>query len=165
MDSNTIKQINEYNFASTIQTNPVIIRKRKNETSELLVVTIGCTREEYQDIKKTNTLNTSLLLTLKGNNFPSEKYIDSLIFLGDLTLFREYEQFVYKFPQRKIDIRNKVEPQFRLYTKTLQEQQDTSCYIRNLCNSARVSWNSVIRKVGSNYGVIFTYKIPRIIKE
>ncbi len=165
MDSANIKEINEYNQGQKIQHSPVLIRKRKNSTSELLVVAIGCTKEEYEEIKKLGTLNTSLLLSLKGNHFPSEEYIQDLIFLGDLNVFKAYTMFVYQFPQRKIDIRNRVEPQYRLYTKTLEEQKNISCYIRNLCSSAKESWQSIIRKVGSNYGVVFTYIVPIENKE
>lgn len=160
MDTTVIDKINRHNLGKEIIHTPVTLKKRKNAVAKLLVVVIGCTKEEYEEIKVTKVLNTSLLLTLKGNNFPSEEYIDTLIYLGDLHKFKAYGMFVYQFPQRKIDIRNRVEPQYRLYTKTLQEQKDTSCYIRNLCSSARESWQSVIEKVGKQYGVVFTYKIP-----
>jgi len=160
MDTTIIDRINKYNEGQKIQHSPVIIRKRKNEFAELYVVAVGCTEEEYKEIKSTNILNTSLLNTLKGNHFPLEDYIESLIYVGDLNNFKAYAMFVYQFPQRKIDIRERKEPQFRLYTKTFQEQKDTNCYIRNLCNSAKESWQSVINKVGSKYGVVFTYKVP-----
>lgn len=160
MDTTIIDRINKYNEGQKIQHAPVLLRKKKNLEAEVYVVTIGCTREEFEEIRLTRVLSTSLLNQLKGFKFPLEEYIDTLLYLGDLNNFKSYAMFIYQFPQRKIDIRNRVEPQFRLYTKTLQEQKDTSCYIRNLCNSAKESWQSVVKKVGSRYGVVFTYKVP-----
>lgn len=163
MDIKEIKEINNYNSKGRIINTPVTIRKRKNEITELLIVCIGCSKDEYEEVKITNTLNPSLLLQLKGNNYPDETYIDQLIFLGNLTLFRGYESLVYKFPMRKEDIRQKKEPQFRLYTKTLIEQQNMMCYVKSLCGSAKESWKSIIRKVGSEYGIVFTYKVPKLL--
>jgi hypothetical protein len=163
MDVKEIKEINNYNSKGKIINTPVTIRKRKNEVAELLVVCIGCSKAEYEEVKATNTLNPSLLLQLKGNSYPDETYIDQLIFLGNLNLFKEYDSLVYRFPMRKIDILNKKEPSYRLYTKTLLEQQNMMCYIKSLCNSPKESWKSIIKKVGSEYGIVFTYKIPKQI--
>ena len=158
MANNVVKKINEFNsrFIERFEKDVVIIRKLKNKKENISLIFIVVPIEEYEikDILFTKTLpdNTKQFLINK-ELIKSENSIKSCLYCGNLEKFTEYEQLVYKYPLRKIDIREGKEPEYRLYTRTKQYQDNFRGNF-NLCNNSKKSWKSVIEKCGSKFGLI-----------
>lgn len=156
-----IEKINEYRLYAKIDNSPVIVKSISNSTYTLRYVVLGCTKDESTSIIQTRELPENLKdILIKNTMMQDESNILGLIFCGRLENFGSPSKLVYKYPQRKIDIRNRVEPHYRFYVFTRQ-QQDKHILFHNLCPTVEHSWKSVIIKVGSQYGLILKIKIMK----
>jgi hypothetical protein len=160
MDS--IKYRNDFIEKSKIIHSPIIIKKIQYKNSNHLYIVLGCKKEQVKEfIDKKDISDDSIINNLINLNFISNKQdIKNVLFIGKLTSFKSYEKFVFKFKHRKIDIINNKEPQYRLYTRSLEYQKNIM-WLTNLCNSAEKSWKSVCEKVGSEYGLLIKVEIPK----
>jgi hypothetical protein len=150
----TIDRINEYRDKGRIPYTPVVVKKQSSREKSVLYVAIKATQDQCKEIKSQNTLLSFVSEDLLSNNIITDiEQIEKVLLCGDLSKFKKYSKLVYKFPLRKVDVRNRVEEQFRLYTKTMQQQRDLMLMI-NLCPTAELSWKSVLEKLGTNYGLL-----------
>lgn len=157
MDS--IKRNNEYREKSRVEPAPVVIKKRTKGNIQLLYIVVGCTKESTEEMLSKQLFDQSILTTLHQHGHKYfEADIEQVLYCGNLKKFQHYEQFVYQFPLRKVDIREKKEPQYRYYAQPLEYQRNLIGSI-NLCNSPKKSWESVVLKVGAEYGVLLKIKI------
>lgn len=157
----SIKKINEYRLYATVDNSPVVVKKSSNSTNIIQYVVCGCSQEESKTIIQKRELTESIKRILFLQDIiKEESNIVGLIFCGKLENFGSPSKLVYKYPQRKIDIRNRVEPQYRFYLFT-KEQQEKHRLVHNICPTVEHSWNSVITKVGSQYGIILKIKLMK----
>lgn len=160
----TIERINAYNLKKAIIHEPVTVSKKSSNSVQILYVVVGEQEEVINNIIKNQRLDNTIYNILLNNNIITEKaQVDSVIYCGKLIEFTSYTQFVYKFPQRRIDIRERKEEQYRLYTSTLAHQKEYSSHL-NICPTAKQSWGSVIKKVGKDYGLLLKIRINLIPK-
>ncbi len=163
--SEHFKGINEYREKTRIQPEPVVVKRGKTKINQMLWVVVKATEQECIDMNKSRKLNESLLQEIK------EKYkyindikdIQSVIHCGNLNQVPSVKDYVYKFPYRERDRRERKEEQFRCYTQTLDKQKEMLNVI-NSCPTAERSWSSVLEKVGSQYG-LFLYIVKPLENE
>lgn len=150
----SIDIINKYRERTAIKNSSCIIKKKSNEFFNLLYIATKATKEEIDILLKTRELPITIITSLISENIiTNKKEIEEVLYYGDLNLFTNYKRLVYQFPLRKIDIVNRKEPQFRLYSRTL-EYQKSMMFTINLCPTSELSWKSVIDKVGNSTGLI-----------
>ncbi len=152
MDS--IEKINNFNLQSKINPSPVVLKRKSSNTTTISYILIASNLSEVVNIIDTKELTANLYETLKDNKLITlNEDVKQVLFCGNLEKFKHYERFVFKFPERKVDIRNRKEPQYRLYTRTLEEQKNVM-WLLNLCSSPKNSWLSALTKIGTYYGLL-----------
>lgn len=158
MDS-SIERINEYRLHTSIEHSPVILKRQSSSKLTIIYLVFPCNEKHTRYILKYLKLSALVRQKLiEGNYINTENDIEQVLHCGKLNEFPSYSQLVYKFPQRKADVRNRVEPTYRFYEYT-REKQLQHLLVHNICPTAEHSWNSVIRKVGSEYGLVLKIKI------
>ena len=150
-------KINEYREKTRVKPEPVVVKRGKTEKNQVLFVVIKATEQECKDMNKTKTINEDLLIDIieKYKYIESIKDIQSVLHCGDLNNVKFVKNYLYKFPYRERDRRERKEEQFRCYTYTLEKQKEMLNVI-NSCPTVERSWSSVIEKVGSRFG-LFLY--------
>lgn len=157
MDS--IERNNNYRDRCRIPYAPVIVKKLNNGIVSTLYVAVKARQEECVTIRHDKTLLPVIIEDLKKFEIiKNEDEIKAILACGDLSKFKHYSKFVYKYPLRKVDIRNRVEEQFRLYTKSAEKQREMMLML-NLCPTAELSWKSVLTKLGTQYGLFLKIQI------
>lgn len=172
MVNKVVDRINEFNakfvrrFTKSIVTVKKTKGKRTNKATlqvemfETLYIVVPTTEQETKDIITKQLLSEEIIQQLLNQSLiKNKKDINSCAFCGNLKLFTSYDELVAKYPMRLVDIRERKEPEYRLYTRT-KEEQDKMRGIFNICNSSRKSWFSVIEKCGSEFGVILKLIVP-----
>ena len=155
----TIDRINQYRDLCRHKYAPVVVKKQRSANTSVLYVAIRAKKEECATIKADRELLPFVAEDLINHNIITDiSQVDAVLLCGDLSKFKKYAKLVYKFPLRKIDVRNRVEEQFRLYTKTAEQQKNLMLNF-NLCPTAELSWKSVLEKIGTNYGLLLKIKI------
>lgn len=166
MVNEVVDKINDFNskFVKSFPKSIVIVKKTtlkktNKETQETIkyntiYIVVPTTEQETKDIITKKVLTESTRQYLLNENFIKDiKDINSVAFCGNLEDFTSYDELVYQYPRRMVDIRESKEPEFRLYTRT-REYQDKFRGNFNLCNTSRKSWLSVVEKCGSKFGLI-----------
>ena len=155
--SEHFKDINDYREKTRIKPEPVVVKKGKTKINQILFVVVKATKEQCDAMNKSRTINEDLLIDIIYNYgyIDTIKDIQSVIHCGDLNHVPSVKEYVYRFPYRERDKRERKEEQFRCYTQTLDKQKEMLNVI-NSCPTAERSWSSVIEKVGSQYG-LFLY--------
>lgn len=157
MDS--IERNNNYRDRCRIPYAPVIVKKLNNGIVSTLYVAVKARQEECATIRHDKTLLPVIIEDLKKFEIiKNEDEIKAILACGDLSKFKHYSKFVYKYPLRKVDVRNRVEKQFRLYTKSAEKQREMMLML-NLCPTAELSWKSVLTKLGTQYGLFLKIQI------
>ena len=157
MDS--IERNNNYRDRCRIPYAPVIVKKLNNGIVSTLYVAVKARQEECATIRHDKTLLPVIIEDLKKFEIiKNEDEIKAILACGDLSKFKHYSKFVYKYPLRKVDVRNRVEEQFRLYTKSAEKQREMMSML-NLCPTAELSWKSVLTKLGTQYGLFLKIQI------
>ena len=155
----TIDRINQYRDRCRIPYAPVIVKKLNNGIVSTLYVAVKARQEECATIRHDKTLLPVIIEDLKKFEIiKNEDEIKAILACGDLSKFKHYSKFVYKYPLRKVDVRNRVEEQFRLYTKSAEKQREMMLVL-NLCPTAELSWKSVLAKLGTQYGLFLKIQI------
>ena len=155
----TIDRINQYRDRCRIPYAPVIVKKLNNGIYTTLYVAVKAKKEECATIRHDRALLPIVIQDLKSFNIiKDEEEIKAILTCGDLSKFKHYSKFVYKYPLRKVDVRNRREEQFRLYTKSAEQQRELMLSI-NLCPTAELSWKSVLTKIGTEYGLFLKIQI------
>lgn len=151
----SIEEFNKYNEWKTIKIVPsLIVKKGKKDNKTFYYVVVAQTLEKCKDIVAKQELSLEVYDILNNTeNLPIPHEVEAVSFWGNLKKFKHYEKLVYQFPYRKRDMLEKKERRFRLYTASLETQKESAIYI-NLCNNAKDSWLSVLKKIGSEYGLI-----------
>lgn len=150
----SIEKINEYRANTSIEHAPVILKRSKGKTAILTYLVFPCTKLESDFILEHRALGFNILKNLTEQQYINkESDIKEVYHCGKLIDFGGFRELVYKFPQRKIDIRNRVEPIYRFYEFSL-ERQKQHINVHNMAPTAEHSWNSVLRKVGTEYGLV-----------
>ena len=159
MDS--IEKINNYNLRYSTHTNTVVLKKKNLETKIVFYILVASYPEELNTINSTKELTRNLYEILKDNkHITLDENVKSVLYCGNLEKFNLYEKVVFMFPYRQIDIRNRADREYRLYTRTLEEQKNTMGFI-NLCTSAKNSWLSALTKIGTHYGLLLKIEINK----
>lgn len=166
MANDVVNKINEYNseFNKIYSKSVVIVKRTTNKITNKITeeskkyqttyIVIPTTEQDIKDTITKRELSKEIKELLVSENFiKNDKDINSCVFCGDLKTFTSYNELVYQYPRRKVDIRERKEPEFRLYTRTREQQEKVRGYF-NICHSASKSWNSVIEKCGSKFGLI-----------
>ena len=157
MDS--IERNNNYRDRYRIPYAPVIVKKLNNGIVSTLYVAVKARQEECATIRHDKTLLPVIIEDLKKFEIiKNEDEVKAILACGDLSKFKHYSKFVYKYPLRKVDVRNRVEEQFRLYTKSAEKQREMMLML-NLCPTAELSWKSVLTKLGTQYGLFLKIQI------
>ena len=164
MVNKVVDRINEFNsnFKQRFEKSIITVKKTTNKIQKVttLYIVIPTTEEDTEYIISKRILSKSIREELiRQSLIKEEKNIDSCAFCGKLENFTSYDELVYQYPMRRVDIRERKEPEYRLYTRT-REQQDKMRGIFNICNNSKKSWLSVIEKCGSNFGVILKLVVP-----
>jgi transcriptional regulator with AAA-type ATPase domain len=162
---NKINAFNEKQNKFIQQTNVVVLRKYKTKlkpTTERLIeipatvqiVLVKSNEEETIKIKQQEKLTEKVLQFLKDNNIIQlREEVKVVYYCGDLRNYTATDEIVYKFPQRRVDIKNNRPERFRDYSKTLEQQKNIMSLV-NTAPTADISWKTAIRKVGSNFGLL-----------
>ena len=157
MDS--IERNNNYRDRCRIPYAPVIVKKLNNGIVSTLYVAVKARQEECATIRHDKALLPIIIEDLKKFEIiKNEDEVKAILACGDLSKFKHYSKFVYKYPLRKVDVRNRVEEQFRLYTKSAEKQREMMLML-NLCPTAELSWKSVLTKLGTQYGLFLKIQI------
>lgn len=130
---------------------PVIVKKLVHKITKetTLYVTVGLTQSQLAEVQVIKELPEEILNNLIARKILEDKKQNiSVIFLGELSRYRGFEELVQHFP-----LRLREEPVFRNYVITREKQLQLYGTV-NVCNSSRKSWESVIMKVGHDNGVI-----------
>lgn len=152
-----IEKINAYNLYATIENKPVILKRQKSTKVTITYLVYPCTEISIEYIKSFLTLPSQILDHMVQENYlTKESDIEQVLHCGNLEEFYP-NNLVYKYPQRKIDIINRVEPIYRSYILS-KEVQEQYMYVHNMCPTAEHSWKTVIKKVGSKYGLVLKIK-------
>ena len=168
MANEVVNKINAFNQKQNQfiqQSNVVVLRKYKSKlkpTSEkpveipitIQIVLVKSNEEETIKIKQQQQLTEKIIQLLKDNNIIElREQIKVVYYCGDLRNYTATDKIVYKFPQRRVDIKNNRPERFRDYSKTL-EQQKNSMSLVNTAPTVDISWNTAIRKIGNNFGLL-----------
>lgn len=155
----TIEKINAYRDRCRIEHGSVIVSKKSNQFFTLLFIVVGCTKEELEDMVTKQTLSEKIYnKLLTEQHITDEKEVEAIIYNGLLSNYSGYSDYVYKFPLRRLDIKEGKTPQFRLYSRSVEYQKEIMSSI-NVCPTAELSWKSVIDKVGTSYGLFLKVRI------
>jgi hypothetical protein len=150
----TIKEKNRLLEVKLFEKGSVVVKQQKSELQTLKYLVLPCTAQELKEIVASKELQPFIYEQLVNQSFITKNSdVKEVTYCGNFNNFKQYYDLVYQFPHRRIDIKEGKEPQFRLYTRSLQYQRD-NMWLVNLCNSAIKSWQSVIEKAGSNTGLI-----------
>ena len=154
---NTQQNINAFNDKINKSGN-IVLLKRINKTEHYIYyVVVRATEEEINKLKINKQLERrqyQFLIDEKVINFAEE--IEGIIFSGHLLNFTSYEQLVFQYPMRKIDIRDRKEKVYKDYSKTKEEQENIQ-WLVNSTPTPLHSWKTVIRKIGKT-GIILKIK-------
>lgn len=154
MDRVDLDKINNFNLNQVRKTSVIILKKKKNEFKTILYVVVSATEQEIEDTKRVKALTEGTLMVLKDNNLITlREEVKTVVFLGELKNYYPNDEIVYKFPKRKVDIRENKPDYYRDYSKTVEEQKD-SMWLVNTAPSLAHCWASVTRKCNSKYGLI-----------
>lgn len=154
----SIEKINDYRRNTAIVNEPVVLKRLKNPKLIITYLVLPCNLPDISYILTYQTLPYQILdYMIEKNYLNKEEDIEQVLHCGILHEFNGYRDLIYKFPQRKIDIRNRVEPIYRFYEYSL-ERQKQHINVHNMAPTPEHSWNSVIRKVGSDYGLVLKIK-------
>jgi hypothetical protein len=154
-ENDVVIKINAYNLKHNTTSDFILTKKGKTKTHEISIIVIPSNIEEIKEIKLSKEVSQRIVDLLKKNRLINHSDdIQILIFGGNLNTFKGYENVVKQYPYRNIDKREKREPQFRLYTTSAEEQEKVR-YNLNICRTAEFSWQSVIKKCGTEYGIVF----------
>lgn len=154
-ENDVVIKINAYNLKHNTTSDFILTKKGKTKTHEVSFIVIPSNIEEIKEIKLTKEVSQRIVDLLKKNKLINHSDdVQILIYGGVLSNFKGYENIVKQYPYRNIDRREKKDPQYRLYTTSAEEQEKIR-YSLNICRSAELSWQSVIKKCGTEYGIIF----------
>lgn len=154
----SIERINAFIDKNRIKHSSCIVKELQNTKYIVQYVVVACTMETIENLLKNQDYPNNIIDTLiKENIINNKSNINGVVYYGNLLNFTQYRELVYKFPIRKIDLREGREPRFRLYTRTIEYQKEMGL-VMNLCPTAELSWKSVIDKVGSKTGLILQIK-------
>lgn len=166
MVNDVVDKINQFNdkFINHFSKNIVIVKKtikkytnphtKDIKKSNIIYVTIPTTEQITKDIINNKELTEEIVQKLLQERLiNSRKEISVCVFIGNLKTFTDYDELVYQYPIRKVDLRERKEPEYKLYTRT-KEQQEAMRGVFNICNNSKKSWLSVVEKCGSEFGLI-----------
>ena len=154
MERAELDKINNFNLNQVKKTSVIILKKKVSEFRTIYYVVVSATEKEIEDTKRAKALTEGTLMVLKDNNLITlREEVKTVVFLGELENYYPNDEIVYKFPKRKVDIRENKPDYYRDYSKTL-EQQKNSMWLVNTAPSLRHCWESIIRKCNSKYGLI-----------
>lgn len=132
----------------------IIVKKLTNSRETQLFLVIKATEEQCTSLVEKKRLPKELLDKLIELKYiDNEVDVKTVLFYGELDNFTAYSNLVYSFPLRRLDIKNRVEPSYRDYTMSLQEQKDT-ILIFNTCPTAVQSWKSIVRILNTKIGIV-----------
>ena len=130
---------------------PVIVKKLVHKITKdvTLYVAVGLTKSQLSEVQVSKELPEEILDNLIIRQLLEDKKQNIfVIFLGELSKYRGFEELVQHFP-----LRRREEPVFRNYVISREKQLQLYGTV-NVCNSSRKSWESVIMKVGHDNGVV-----------
>lgn len=132
----------------------VVVKKATNKAFTNILVVVKLTKEQCEEVKETKVLIPRITETLKeANIIEFAEEVKEVYFCGKLEKFTQHKKVVTMFPQRRRDIAEGKDPHFRDYTRT-RESQEANMYLINICRDSKTSWNSVSKKLRSEYGIL-----------
>jgi hypothetical protein len=142
----------------------VITKRGRTKNTVEIIVAVKLTEEECKTVRKTKALIPRITETLKdGKVIEFADQIKDVYHCGELNQFTQYEKIVSHYPQRLKDIKEGRDIHYRDYTRT-REGQEANMHLVNICRDSRTSWQSVAKKLRSNYGILVRVVIL-ILKE
>lgn len=117
---------------------------------------IGLPESEVIEVKEKRELSTEIKRLVIQENYTIDNIVD-MIFIGKFKDLKSIENYVTKFKQRQVDIRNRAEPYYRNYMRTIENQRKMNAHV-NVAPDPRQSWITAMTAIARPYGLILRIK-------